>query len=271
MATAQVSARKTESGDPNDPNYKFGGPGFNPASVNTPQSEKQPDPTPEPSKLAEAKQPDPAPEPPKPPQVKPPPKPAAPKKSLLDMKQESLEGVQKQLRSLKDEANARGDSTAEGELWKRLQAADLDGLGIVVSERWYAQYHHILGHNLTFALIVSTVLSIFSSRRMLAWVTYCALFHLHIFMDFWGSGRDWGIAYWWPFRFGPGYWWMNPYGWDFYSWQNISAAFLLFCWTIWIAYIRKRTPLELLMPSLDRRLVGLPDLGGRGFEAIMPE
>ena len=51
---------------------------------------------------------------------------------------------------------------------------------------------------------------------------------------------------------------MNPYGWDFFSWQNIMAAFLLLLWTVWIAYSRKRTPLELLMPSLDRRLVGLP-------------
>ena len=52
---------------------------------------------------------------------------------------------------------------------------------------------------------------------------------------------------------------MNPYGWDFYSWQNISAAFLLLLWTVAIAYYQKRTPLELLMPSLDRKLVGLRD------------
>ena len=50
---------------------------------------------------------------------------------------------------------------------------------------------------------------------------------------------------------------MNPYGWNFYSWQNITAAFVLLLWTVAIAYVCRRTPLELLMPSLDRRLVGL--------------
>ena len=37
---------------------------------------------------------------------------------------------------------------------------DIDGLGIIVSEHWYTQFHHILGHNLLFGLIVSSVLAI---------------------------------------------------------------------------------------------------------------
>jgi hypothetical protein len=148
-------------------------------------------------------------------------------------------------------------------------APDLDGLGIVVSQHWYARLHHVLGHNLFFAVIVSLVLAILSPRKVLGFVLYCGLFHLHLFMDYWGSGRDWGICYWWPFRAaGPGNWWMNPYGWDFYSWQNISAAFLLLLWTVGIAYYRKRTPLELLMPSLDRRLVGLPPEKHEGVEIV---
>jgi hypothetical protein len=143
---------------------------------------------------------------------------------------------------------------------------DIDGLGIIISEHWYTQFHHILGHNLTFGLIVSTILAIFSARKILGFATYLALFHLHLFMDYWGSGRDWGIAYWYPWRFGPGYWWMSPYGWDFYSWQNISAAFALLGWTVAIAYFLRRTPLELIMPRLDRKLVGLPVEGSHDLE-----
>ena len=134
---------------------------------------------------------------------------------------------------------------------------DIDGLGIIVSEHWYTQFHHILGHNLLFGLIVSTVLAIFSTHKMLGFVAYCGLFHLHLLMDYWGSGRDWGICYFWPFQSGPGSWWMNPYGWNFFSWQNITAAFVVLLWTVWIGYRKRRTPLELLMPSLDRQLVGL--------------
>jgi len=137
-------------------------------------------------------------------------------------------------------------------------AADVDGVGKIISEDLYFKYHHILGHNLTFAILGSTILAAFSIRRVLSWIVYLALFHLHIFMDLWGSGKDWPIAYWWPFKTAPEYWLSNPYGWDFYSWQNILAAFLFLCWTIWIGYKRRRTPLEVLMPSLDRRLVRLP-------------
>jgi hypothetical protein len=133
---------------------------------------------------------------------------------------------------------------------------DVDGLGIVVSEHWYTRFHHVVGHNLLFAVVTAAVLAAFSVRRVLAFFTYFALVHLHLFMDFWGSGRDWGICYFWPFESaGPGSWWMNPYGWAFFSWQNITAAFALLAWTVWIAYAKRRTPLELLMPNLDRQLV----------------
>jgi hypothetical protein len=50
---------------------------------------------------------------------------------------------------------------------------------------------------------------------------------------------------------------MNPHGWAFYSWQNITAAFVMLLWTVAIGYVCRRTPLESIMPNLDRRLVGL--------------
>jgi hypothetical protein len=136
-------------------------------------------------------------------------------------------------------------------------APDLDGLGIVVSEHWYTQFHHIVGHNLLFGVVASAGLAALSTRKALGFVTYLALFHLHLFMDYWGSGRDWGICYFWPFQSGPGSWWMNPHGWAFYSWQNITTAFVMLLWTVAIGYVCRRTPLESIMPNLDRRLVGL--------------
>jgi hypothetical protein len=44
--------------------------------------------------------------------------------------------------------------------------------------------------------------------------------------------------------------------WPFYSWQNITTAFALVAWTLVIARRLGRTPLESLMPRLDRQLVG---------------
>jgi hypothetical protein len=43
--------------------------------------------------------------------------------------------------------------------------------------------------------------------------------------------------------------------WDFYSWQNLSIAAALLIWTLIIAVRKGRTPLEAIMPDLDRQLV----------------
>src|SRR4051812_38597124 len=91
-------------------------------------------------------------------------------------------------------------------------APDLDGLGIVPELLtrgsthpllWFSQYHHVLGHNLGFA-IVTLVISYLACRRnlistMLAFVS----FHLHLVFDLLGSrgpeGYGWPIPYLLPF------------------------------------------------------------------------
>jgi hypothetical protein len=50
---------------------------------------------------------------------------------------------------------------------------------------------------------------------------------------------------------------VNPWRWEFFSWQNMVAAYGLLLVTIVIAARQGRTPLEMLSPSLDRQLVGL--------------
>jgi inner membrane protein len=134
--------------------------------------------------------------------------------------------------------------------------ADVDGLGIVRGplSSAYLNYHHVLAHSLPFGLIACAVLTIFSTHRIKALVLFLALFHLHLLLDYFGSGPGWDIFYLWPvshFRI------PNSYSWEFYSIQNISFAFLLFLWTLLIAVRAGRTPLEILMPNLDRQIVEL--------------
>ena len=136
-------------------------------------------------------------------------------------------------------------------------AADIDGLSILGGQNAYWDYHHTLGHNLPFALLASLALAAFSAHRPLAFVAYLALFHLHLLMDSFGSGPGWGIPYFWPFSKHTS---INPHAWAFYSWQNLSAAAVFILWTLWIARRHGRTPLEALMPNLDRQLVAF--LGG---------
>jgi hypothetical protein len=136
-------------------------------------------------------------------------------------------------------------------------AADVDGLSLLAGQNAWWDYHHTLGHNLPFGLLVSLALAAFSTHRALAFLAYLALFHLHLLMDSFGSGIGWGIPYFWPFSKHTS---INPQAWEFYSWQNLTAAGLLLAWTLWIARRHARTPLEALMPNLDRQLVAL--LGG---------
>jgi inner membrane protein len=144
--------------------------------------------------------------------------------------------------------------------------SDLDGLGILVSQNLFWDYHHKLGHNLLFGLLLSAVLAVFSvprarsthpslapgCSRLAAMAFYLFLFHVHILMDLAGSGQGWTISYWWPFSNAT---WAVSWVWDFYSWQNLTAAGLALAWTVAIAVRCRRTPLEAIMPSLDRHLL----------------
>src|ERR1700683_4796818 len=85
--------------------------------------------------------------------------------------------------------------------------ADIDGITLLLGQEAYWNYHHTFGHNLFCGLLASTLLAAFSSHRVKAFVLYLALFHLHLYMDYWGSGVDWHIHYLWPLK---AWIWKNP-------------------------------------------------------------
>jgi inner membrane protein len=147
-----------------------------------------------------------------------------------------------------------GRLTARERLFCMLAAslADLDGLSILAGQEAYWDFHHKLGHNLGVGVHLCAALAASSTHRPLGFATYLLLFHLHLVLDYFGSGPGWGIPYLWPFD---GRLWVWRDAWAFYSWQNIGTAFALVGWTLWIARRQGRTPLEALMPRLDRRLV----------------
>src|SRR6185503_1143671 len=105
-----------------------------------------------------------------------------------------------------------------------------DGLSIIAGQESYWDYHHTLGHNLPFGLLLCFILAALSTHRATALGVYLALFHLHLLLDYFGSGPGWGIPYLWPFSKHVS---INPYAWAFYSWQNIGTAVALLVWTIW--------------------------------------
>lgn len=132
--------------------------------------------------------------------------------------------------------------------------ADFDGVGRVISEELYWDYHHRLGHNVFFATLLAAVMAAASTRgrRAIAFLIYLLLGHLHIVLDYFGSGPGWPLHYFWPAS-DVGI--VNPRAWPFFSWQNLSAAFALIVWALVSAYRQGRTPVELITPRLDREFV----------------
>ncbi len=133
-------------------------------------------------------------------------------------------------------------------------APDVDGLAIVFGQNAYWTFHHTFGHNLYFALIVGGA---FAAWARPAWGTFLlcvAMVHLHLYLDYWGSGTGWHIHYLWPAQDPT---WRNPAAWELYSWQNLTAFGLLLAWAAAIAVWQRRTPLEAVLPQLDRELIAL--------------
>src|SRR5882672_1188859 len=73
---------------------------------------------------------------------------------------------------------------------------DLDGLGLVaeVATRnsahplmWWSEYHHVLGHNIGFCLLVTAVGFALATKRWLTATLVCLSFHLHLLCDLIGA------------------------------------------------------------------------------------
>jgi len=73
---------------------------------------------------------------------------------------------------------------------------DIDGLGLPVEWAtrssttpltWWSDYHHVLGHNLGFALLVTLAAAVFGKRRALTAILTLVSFHLHLFEDLIGA------------------------------------------------------------------------------------
>ena len=129
---------------------------------------------------------------------------------------------------------------------------DLDGITILGGLDFYQTWHHVIAHNILFSVVLVAVLTWFSESKIKTCLIYSALIALHMVMDMFGSGIGWYIYLYWPFSMEKFY---TSYGWEFFSWKNQAFGFGFLLWTIAIIYCKKRTPLENVMPKLNRQLV----------------
>ncbi len=141
---------------------------------------------------------------------------------------------------------------------------DFDGLGIVVdlargthpAVGLYAEYHHVLGHNLAAAAIAGAFALAVAHRRALCAALVFLSFHLHLLGDLVGSAGPersiWTLSYLWPFS-DQAFAWQGQ--WELNAWPNILVTVLLLALILALGVRRGRTPVELVSLRADAAVV----------------
>jgi hypothetical protein len=143
---------------------------------------------------------------------------------------------------------------------------DLDGFGILPELLtrgtkhellWWTDYHHLLGHNLGFALFCTAGTIFVARRRILTPLLVALSFHLHLLCDVIGArgpdGYQWPIPYLLPFSNAWQWTWSGQ--WTLNAWQNVVIMIGLLLFAGWVAVRRGRTPVEVLSARGDAAVV----------------
>ncbi|MGX9726400.1 MAG: metal-dependent hydrolase [Candidatus Electronema sp. VV] len=146
-------------------------------------------------------------------------------------------------------------------------APDADGLGIIAdfltknSSRplqWWGEYHHLLGHNAAFGLLLAVLTFVCARRRKAAAALLSlAAFHLHLLCDLVGSrgpdGFQWPLPYLWPFS--DAWQWVWDGQWALNAWPNLLITTATLAAVLYLAWKIGRSPLELVSLRADGQLV----------------
>lgn len=143
---------------------------------------------------------------------------------------------------------------------------DVDGLGVVADFfarssdnplNWGGNYHHILAHNVGFALCVGVAAFLLSARRWVTALLSLLSFHLHLLGDLVGArgpeGYPWPIPYLLPFSDSWQITWEGQ--WALNAWPNFLITGVLMVATFYLAWKRRFSPLEMLSVRADRAFV----------------
>lgn len=118
---------------------------------------------------------------------------------------------------------------------------------------WWTDYHHVLGHNLTFAVLMMGAAFLMAHKRLKTAMLTIFTFHLHLLCDVVGArgpdGYHWPIAYLYPFSDSVQLEWAGQ--WALNAWPNFlitgAALLLAFYW----AWQRGYSPIGLFSRSAD--------------------
>jgi membrane-bound metal-dependent hydrolase YbcI (DUF457 family) len=139
---------------------------------------------------------------------------------------------------------------------------DIDGLGIIAEKLtqhsshplyWWSNYHHTVGHNLGFALVVAAIAAIFARQKTKTALLVLLSFHLHLLGDVVGArgpdGSQWPIPWLLPFSNQVQLAWSGQ--WALNAWPNFVITAVLIGTAIVLARRRGFSPLEMFSAKAD--------------------
>ncbi|MBI3650144.1 MAG: metal-dependent hydrolase [Acidobacteria bacterium] len=145
-------------------------------------------------------------------------------------------------------------------------APDVDGLGVIADVltrhsqhplNWFAQYHHLFGHNLSFGLVLSALAFFVAQRKWQTALLVFFSFHLHLLGDLVGSrspdGYQWPMVYLWPFSNAVQLLWNGQ--WALNGWQNFVITGVALLAVFALAVKRGYSPLEMISASANRKFI----------------
>lgn len=142
---------------------------------------------------------------------------------------------------------------------------DVDSLGVVIdffnrdtdAPKWFGLLHHVLSHNVGFAVLMAICAFILSKRKWPTTLLVIASIHLHFLGDLAGArgpdGYQWPIPYLLPFSDAWQLTW--AYQWGLTSWQNFTITATAMAVTIYLAWRRGYSPLEIISGRADGAFV----------------
>lgn len=143
---------------------------------------------------------------------------------------------------------------------------DIDGIGIIpelVTKNakehlsWWSEYHHVLGHNLIFGIVLSLAGALMARRKRATGLLVFLSFHVHILGDVLGArgpdGYQWPIPYFYPFSSEMRLLWEGQ--WELNAWQNYLVTGILVAVALYGGWKRGITPLEIVPGRANDSLV----------------
>ena len=144
---------------------------------------------------------------------------------------------------------------------------DVDGLGIIAERltqnsahplNWWSEYHHVLGHNVGFAIVVTAFAAVLAKQKIKVALLSFLSFHLHLLADLVGArgpdGDQWPIPYLLPFSNRLQLTWSHQ--WALNAWPNIVITAVLIVMAVALARRRGFSPLEMFSAKVDAVVVG---------------